>query len=137
MNYLFEKSRYPHNPVQYKIEKLERDFKTLALNHANNNDIEEFKARATKNLDLYRKQLKGFNLWGFLFGVVAVHTTLLFTRRTMLYELPLNQYLLHLGMITGAGIAVGTFVGNAYARDLKTYKKLNRFYRQINKKENN
>jgi hypothetical protein len=129
---IFEKCRYPHSTILYKLEKIETDLKKLNSSPARKEELERYAKKANKQLDHFRLQLKGMNLWFFAFGVIAVHSTLLVTRKTLLYELPFKQYLMHLGLLAGAGILTGTLVGNVYAKDLKTYRKVNRLQNELN-----
>jgi DNA-binding ferritin-like protein (Dps family) len=130
MNYLFEKSRYPHNTIRYKLEKIETELKKLGSANKKE-ELSQFAVKASQLLDIYRSQLKGINQWFFALGVIAVHTTLLFKRRVMLYELPIRSYYLHLALLAGAGLASGLLVGSIYGKDIKAFRKVNRLQKEL------
>jgi hypothetical protein len=125
-------NRYQNDQNYYIIEKLVNDLKKKILAF----EIGSFKSKEKikslnleielKTLELknYRENIKGFNLWFFVFGFCLYHTCFIFYKKKLLYELPRSDYIKHLTLCTLSGISLGSLIGYRFSYNLSLYRYL-------------
>ncbi len=129
LNY-FSKYQYEICPLKFQIEILEikmrkeiHKFEIKPLK--NRREIFYFRKqvinRYSNELDLYRDKIKGFNFEAFIIGFAFYHTSVIFYKRVLLYEMGRGA-VLHMGLGAAIGIGMGYLIGYNYAKSYQLYK---------------
>ena len=88
----------------------------------------------SNELDLYRDKIKGFNTQAFFVAIAIYHTSVIFYKKVLLYEMGKGA-VLHLGLCGVIGIAMGYIIGNNFAKSYelyKTFRKKKRNFKKLN-----
>ena len=92
----------------YLLQKID---KTIRFNKGNRQILE----KAKNDLLSLKKNMKGFNLYAFYFGIAITHTGVIYSQKVVLSELELKAPS-HIGICIGVGVISGLFYGVVYGK---------------------
>lgn len=130
MSYLFDSMRFQYNADLFKILQFEKnlrkrlyvfEYTPLKNQEKTENFMNEILIKALNDVKDYEKNIKGFNLWGFLLGVSVFHTGRLYMTKKLLYEFE-HRAINHIIYSIAFGCLSGYILGNKIAYDFKLYR---------------